>query len=195
MREIVAVENLSLDGVMQSPASPEEDPRDGFTAGGWAAGPLAADPAAAQASFRGNEDVTALLFGRRTYDQLVGFWLATAQPNPFTEVLRATPKHVATRSAAPLPHPNSSALEGDAVDAVRRLKAEGEGRIVVLGSGDLLRQLLAAGLVDELVLTVVPVVLGTGRRLFDGTPLTLQVRRHEAFPSGITVTRWRVVPA
>lgn len=195
MRAVVVVENLSLDGVMQSPASPEEDPSGGFTAGGWAVAPLAADPAAAQASFRGNEEVTALLFGRRTYDQLVGYWLSTAEPNPFTEVLRATPKHVATRSGAPLPHPSSTALEGDAVDAVRRLKAEGDGRVVVLGSGDLVRQLLAAGLVDELVLTVVPVVVGSGRRLFGDTPLRLQVRRHEAFPSGITVTRWAVLPA
>ena len=189
------VENLSLDGVMQSPASPEEDPSNGFTAGGWAAGPLGADPAAAQASFREDGEVVAMLFGRRTYDQLVGFWLTTTEPNPFTEVLRSTPKHVATRSGAPLPYPNSTALEGDAVEAVRRLKAEGDGRIVVLGSGDLVRQLLAAGLVDELVLTVVPVVLGSGARLFDGTPLSLAVRRHEAFPSGITVTRWAVAPA
>jgi len=192
MRTITVVENLSLDGVMQAPASPDEDRRGGFTAGGWAVGPLSADPAAAQASFGGSGQVVAMLFGRRTYDQLVGFWLSTPDPNPFSDVLRATPKHVATRSDDEPPHPNSVRLLGDAVDAVRALKQEGDGEIVVLGSGDLVRQLLAAGLVDELVLTVVPVVLGSGTRLFGDTPLRLEVRRHEAFPSGITVTRWAV---
>ena len=191
MRTITAVENLSLDGVMQSPSGPEEDPRNGFTAGGWAA-PLAADPAASQAVFGGSGRASAMLFGRRTYDQLVGFWLSTPDPNPFTEVLRSTPKYVATHRVDALPHPNSISLRGDALEGIRAAKAEGDGEIVVLGSGDLVRQLLAAGLVDELVLAVVPVVLGAGERLFGATPLTLTVRRHDAFPSGITVTRWAV---
>lgn len=192
MRTVTVVENVSLDGVMQAPASPEEDTRGGFTRGGWAATALAAEPAAAQAAFAGSGAVSAMLFGRRTYDQLVGFWLGTTEPNPFTEVLRTTPKLVATRSDDEPPHPNSVRLEGDAVDAVRAFLQEGDGEVVVLGSGDLVRQLLAAGLVDELVLTVVPVVLGSGTRLFGDAPLRLTVRRHEAFPSGITVTRWAV---
>jgi dihydrofolate reductase len=191
MRTITAVENLSLDGVMQSPSGPEEDARNGFTAGGWAS-PLAADPAASQAVFAGSGRTTAMLFGRRTYDQLVGFWLSTPDPNPFADVLRSTPKYVATHRDDVLPHPNSIRLEGDALDAIRAAKAEGDGDIVVLGSGDLVRQLLAAGLVDELVLAVVPVVIGSGERLFGTTPITLAVRKHDAFPSGITVTRWAV---
>ena len=133
-----------------------------------------------------------MLFGRRTYDQLVGFWLSTPFPNPFTDVLRSTPKYVATHRTDELPHPSSIRLEGDAVEAIRALLAEGEGEIVVLGSGDLVRQLLAAGLVDELVLAVAPVVVGSGTRLFGDTPLALDVVRHDAFPSGITVTRWAV---
>jgi dihydrofolate reductase len=78
------------------------------------------------------------------------------------------------------------------LDAIRAVKAEGDGEIVVLGSGDLVRQLLAAGLVDELVLAVVPVVVGSGTTLFGDTPLALDVVRHDAFPSGIAVTRWSV---
>jgi dihydrofolate reductase len=191
VRTITAVETLSLDGVMQSPSGPEEDPRGGFTRGGWAA-PLAEDPAAGQAVFSGSGRTSAMLFGRRTYDQLVGFWLSTPDLNPFTEVLRSTPKHVATHRDDVLPHPASIRLEGDALEAIRALKAEGEGEIVVLGSGDLVRQLLAAGLIDELVLAVVPVVVGSGAKLFGGTPLVLEVVRHDAFPSGITVTRWAV---
>lgn len=193
MRTITVVENLSLDGVMQSPASPEEDPSGGFTAGGWAAAPLAADPAAAMAAFAGGGATTAMLFGRRTYDQLVGHWLAAPEPNPFTAVIRDTPKFVATRSQDELPHPNTTRLPGDAVEGVRDLKAEGTGEVVVLGSGDLVRQLLSAGLVDHLVLTVLPVVVGSGMRFFGSTPMRLAVERHDAFPSGITVTRWSVV--
>jgi dihydrofolate reductase len=191
MRTITVVENLSLDGVMQSPTGPEEDPSNGFTAGGWAA-PLAADPAASHAVFSGSGRTSAMLFGRRTYDQLVGFWLSTPDPNPFTDLLRDTPKYVATHRPGALPHPNSNRLEGDVLDAIRAVKAEGDGEIVVLGSGDLVRQLLAAGLVDELVLAVVPVVVGSGTTLFGDTPLAVDVVRHDAFPSGIAVTRWSV---
>jgi dihydrofolate reductase len=185
------VETLSLDGVMQSPSGPDEDPSNGFTAGGWAA-PLGADPAAGQAVFAGSGRTSAMLFGRRTYDQLVGFWLSTPDPNPFTDVIRDTRKHVATHRTDPLPHPNSTRLEGDAIAAVRALKAEGEGDIAILGSGDLVRQLLAAGLIDVLQLAVVPVVVGSGARLFGDTPLAFDVVQHDAFPSGITVTRWAV---
>ncbi len=91
MGKLRAVEYLSLDGVMQSPGRPDEDTRDGFDLGGWASGPLGADPAAAQASM-GRPGSGALLFGHRTYDDLVGHWLGTDEPNPFTEIIRDTPE-------------------------------------------------------------------------------------------------------
>jgi dihydrofolate reductase len=191
MRKITAVENVSLDGVMQAPATPDEDTRNGFSRGGWASALLMADPAAAQAAFAGSGGTSAMLFGRRTYDQLVGYWLGTDQPNPFTEVLRTTPKFVAT-SNPELEHPNSHALEGDVVEAVTKLKNEGEGDIVILGSGMLVRTLAAANLIDEYALTVLPVVLGEGQRLFGATYAPLTVTTSFTSETGIVVATYAV---
>src|SRR5689334_1821444 len=120
MRSLVVVENVSLDGVMQAPGRPDEDERGGFRYGGWAGALLARDPEAVQAGMGGGGGGSAeMLFGRRTYLDVVGHWLSTPDPNPFTEILRDTTKHVATRTLTdPLPHPNSVRLEGDAVEAV-----------------------------------------------------------------------------
>jgi len=90
MTTLTAVEFLSLDGVMQAPGRPDEDPRGGFERGGWASEALARDPEAAHASMGDPSGTGAMLFGRRTYLDLVGHWLGTSDPNPFTEVLRET---------------------------------------------------------------------------------------------------------
>jgi dihydrofolate reductase len=196
MRNVVVVENVSLDGVMQAPGRPDEDERGGFRYGGWASDLLSRDPEAVQASLGTPGGSSEMLFGRRTYDDLVGHWLSTPDPNPFTEILRTTTKYVATRTLAePLDHPNSVRLDGDAVEAVRALKADGDGDLIVLGSGDLVRQLAAAGLVDVYQLTVLPVVLGSGTRLFGDTHAELEPISSQAFPSGIFVGRFRVVGA
>jgi dihydrofolate reductase len=193
MRNLVVVENLSLDGVMQAPGRADEDERGGFRYGGWAADILSRDSEAVQASIGDTGGSAEMLFGRRTYLDLVGHWLSTPDPNPFTEILRNATKYVASRTLTdPLPHPNSLRLNGDAVEAVRALKTEGEGDLVVLGSGDLVRQLAAAGLVDEYRLTVLPVVLGAGTRLFGDTHTELEPVSTQAFPSGIFVGRFRV---
>jgi dihydrofolate reductase len=196
MRSVVVVENVSLDGVMQAPGRPDEDDRGGFRYGGWASDLLSRDPQAVQASMGDTGASAEMLFGRRTYLDLVGHWLSTPDPNPFTEILRNTTKYVASRTLTdPLPHPNSVRLDGDAVEAVRALKEDGDGDLVVLGSGDLVRQLAAAGLVDVYQLTVLPVVLGAGTRLFGDTRTELESVSAQAFPSGIFVGRYRVVGA
>ncbi len=193
MRTLVVVENLSLDGVMQAPGREDEDERGGFAFGGWASRMLADDPEVVQASLGDSASGTGMLFGRRTYLDLVGHWLSTPDPNPFTEILRSTRKYVASRSLSePLPHPSSTLLAGDAVDAVQTLRADGECELVVLGSGDLVRQLAAAGLVDEYQLTILPVVLGVGTRLFGDTHTELEPIRTQAFGSGAVVARYRV---
>jgi dihydrofolate reductase len=194
MSRIVVVENVSLDGVMQSPAGPEEDPSDGFVHGGWAMELLAKDPEAAQASMSGQAGTTtAMLFGRRSYEEVVGHWLSVTDPNPFTGILRDTTKYVASRTLdEPLPYPNSVLLAGDAVDTVPAVKAEGEGDIVVLGSGALVRDLAAAGLVDAYVLTILPVVLGSGARLFGDTYAPMTVTRSFTSPTGIVVATYEV---
>ena len=193
MHTLVAVENVSLDGVMQGPARADEDTRGGFTAGGWAVPFMARDPEAAMASMEGMGETAAMLFGRFSYEDMCGYWLNTSDPNPYSEIFRSTTKYVASRTLSePLEYPSSRLLRGDAVEAVRVLKEQGDGAIVVLGSGDLVRQLLAAGLVDELVLSTVPVVLGQGATLFGDTPVTLEAARVRAFDSGITVGHYRV---
>jgi dihydrofolate reductase len=194
MRRLVAVENVSLDGVMQAPGRPDEDTRGGFAHGGWAVDLMTKDPEAAQASMSGRGNTNAMLFGRRTYLDLVGHWLTTTEPNPFTEIIRDTQKYVASRTLSePLPHPNSALLAGDAVDAVASLKADGNGDIVVLGSGALVRDLAAAGLVDAYVLTILPVVLGSGTRLFGDTFAPLRVASSFTSPTGIVVATYDVL--
>ena len=193
MRTLVAVENVSLDGVMQSPGRPDEDTRGGFTRGGWAATALAADPVAASASMEGRSSTSGLVLGRWTYLDLLGHWTSTAEPNPFVDILLRTPKHVASRTLTdPLPFPSTSLLGEDPVEGVRRLKAEGEGDLVLLGSGLLVRALAAADLVDSYVLTVVPVVLGSGTRLFDGRYTELDVVRTVTSPTGVVVGTYAV---
>jgi dihydrofolate reductase len=195
MGTIVVVENVSLDGVMQSPGRPDEDTRGEFDRGGWAARWLARDPEAAQASMSGQAATAALLFGRRTYLDLVGHWLSTSEPNPFADILRATPKYVVSRTLPePLPHPNSFLLP-DAGPAVAALRARTEGQIVVLGSGQLVRALASAGLVDEYLLTTVPVVLGRGTRLFADTYAELEVVQSTTSRTGVVVATYRVVEA
>src|SRR6202048_427219 len=165
MSRIVAFTSLTLDGVMQAPGRPDEDRRGGFEHGGWAT-PSADSVLGSLAAERG-ADTGALLFGRRTYEDFSGVWPKRADDNPFTAVLNNTQKYVAsTTLREPLPWINSTLLKGDAAEAVARLKAQTGKDVVVLGSGILLQSLMRRNLVDEFVLLIHPLVLGSGRRLF-----------------------------
>jgi dihydrofolate reductase len=158
--------SMSLDGVIQAPGRPDEDTRGGFRHGGWAA-PYA-DPVMGELAAEGMARTGGLLFGRRTYEDFAGFWPNQPEPNPFTEHLNATRKYVASRTLEePLPWQNSTLLEGDATEAVPRLKEEVDGDIVILGSGELVRSLMRADLIDGYTLLIHPLVIGSGRRLFD----------------------------
>jgi dihydrofolate reductase len=189
MSKLVVTNHLTLDGVMQSPASPDEDTRDGFAGGGWAAPRAAADSDEVMGRVIG-EDMArggSLLLGRRTYEHFYGFWPHQTD-NPFTEVLNESQKYVASRTLEePLPWENSTLLGGDVADAVTRLKEQPGNNIVVLGSGDLLQTLMRHQLVDEYLLMIHPVVLGSGRRMFpDGTAFT-NLRLLESLPTGTGV--------
>ena len=170
MRQIVVTNNVTLDGVMQAPGRPDEDRRGGFRHGGWA-GPYN-DSVKGAMMGRGMAREVVLLFGRRTYEDFYGVWPHRTD-NPFTEVLNRTTKYVAsTTLREPLPWENSVLLEGDAADAVARLKEEPGPDFSILGSGELIRSLRRRDLIDRYVLLVHPLTLGTGRRLFDdGDPL------------------------
>jgi len=161
MSKVVVFTNLTLDGVMQAPGRPDEDRRGGFEHGGWAT------PYAAMAQ-AGNSmaNTGALLLGRRTYEDFYAVW-PNRTDNPYTAVLNNTQKYVAsTTLEEPLPWINSTLLKGDAAEAVARLKEEPGKDLVVMGSGELVQSLMRGNLVDEYVLLIHPLVLGSGRRLF-----------------------------
>jgi dihydrofolate reductase len=166
MSKVVVVNSLTLDGVMQAPGRADEDPRGGFEHGGWAL-PYNDSVMGRVMGERMAAHTGALLLGRRTYEDFHAFW-PNQTDNPFTEVLDNTQKYVASRTLEePLPWRNSTLLEGDAAEAVARIKQEQPGRdLVVLGSGELLQSLMRHNLVDEYLLLLHPLVLGSGRRLF-----------------------------
>jgi dihydrofolate reductase len=162
---LTVVNHLTLDGVMQAPAAADEDPRSGFAHGGWAAANV--DPVMNRVlGERMSGGGGALLLGRRTYEQFYGYW-PEQKDNPFTEVLNHTQKYVAsTTLKEPLPWQNSTLLAGDAVEAVAALKEQQDTDATILGSGVLIQSLMRRDLIDEFLLMIHPVVLGSGRRLF-----------------------------
>jgi len=192
MRKLIAVENVSLDGVMQAPRRPDEDLRGGFEHGGWAV-PYP-DAVAGQAMAEGMADAGPMLFGRRTYIDFFNVWPKRAN-NPYTEVLNDGQKYVASTTLSnPLPWQNSTLIAGDVPAAVARLKAEAGKDLVVLGSGELLRSLMQHHLVDEYVLLIHPVVLGSGRRLFPDAGAFEKLELVKAIPTttGVVIGTYRV---
>ena len=164
MRRVVVIINVTLDGVMQAPGRPDEDTRGGFEHGGWAVMPNS-DPVIGSAMGERMAQSGGLLLGRRTYEDVLSYW--NTQDSPFKEALNDAPKYVASRTLRePLPWPNSTLLEGDAADAVAVLKQEPGNDLHIMGSGELVQSLMARDLIDEYMLLIHPLVLGSGRRLF-----------------------------
>lgn len=190
MGKVTVVNNLTLDGVLQSPGRPDEDTRGDFLHGGWGAEyqdeVIARKMGERMASARGS-----LLLGRRTYQDFEAFWPNRAD-NPFTEHLNRVTKYVASRTLRePLPWQNSILLEGDAGDAVARLKQHDDQDLTILGSGNLQETLMRRSLIDEYVLLIYPLVLGTGRRLFpDGQLLKLRLVESLGSPSGVLLATY-----
>lgn len=164
MGMIEVVNHISLDGVTQGLGRADEDTRGGFEHGGW--GTAYADEVMGRTLMAGAEQTAGLLFGRRTYQDFFDYWPQQTD-NPYTEVLNQARKYVASRTLSePLPWQNSIVLRGDLGSALSSLKAEVDGTLVVLGSGELVRSLTALGLVDRFVIVINPLLLGQGRRLF-----------------------------
>jgi dihydrofolate reductase len=191
---IVVVESVTLDGVMQAPGRPDEDPRGGFEHGGWAAPYTDAvmGRAMAERMARGGS----LLLGRRTYEDFAGYWPHQTD-NPFTEVLDRRQKYVAsTTLSEPLPWRNSTLLSGDAVDAVARLHEQPGEDLGVLGSGELVGRLIERGLIDEYLLLIHPLVLGSGRRLFpDGAFAALRLVDSSTTTTGVIIATYHPTAA
>ena len=191
MSRIVVMENLSLDGVMQAPGRADEDLRGGFAHGGWAM-PYQ-DAVKGKIMAGGMANVGPLLFGRRTYEDFYKVW-PNRTDNPFTAVLDNAQKYVASTSLAePLPWQNSTLLTGDVMDAVARLKEQPGKDILVMGSGELVRSLIRRNLVDDYVLLIHPLVLGSGRRLFadDGALAALRLIDSQATTTGVVIATYR----
>jgi dihydrofolate reductase len=193
MAKIGVFNHLSLDGVMQAPAHPDEDTRDGFGKGGWAAG--RDDEVLGRKIGEGMSAEGALLLGRRTYEHFHSFWPHQTD-NPFTEALNRSTKYVAsTTLSEPLPWENSVLLGDDVPAAVAEMKARETPDIVILGSGELIQSLLPYGLIDEYILLTHPVVLGSGRRMFadGGAPADLKLAEAIPTTTGVIIATYRAV--
>lgn len=191
MRRVGLTNNLTLDGVMQAPGGKEEDVRDGFAHGGWAA-PYN-DAVKGQIMGQGIAKQPALLFGRRTYEHFYKVWPGR-KDNPFTDVLDNAQKYVASRTLTePLPWKNSTLLRGDAADAIATLKQQPGSDLMILGSGELVRSLLRRDLIDDMVLVIHPLVLGSGRRMFgdDGTVATFRLVESVPTTTGVIIATYR----
>jgi dihydrofolate reductase len=190
MAKILVANHVTLDGVMQAPARPDEDTRDGFAHGGW--GTARNDELmAAKIGERMTGD-RAFLFGRRTYEDFYAVW-PNRPGNPFSEALTNTTKYVTSRSLAePLPWDNSILLSGDAAERVAELKQQREGTLTMFGSGELIGALIAADLIDEYLLITHPIVLGSGRRLFgDGHSSELKLIDAVTTSKGVVIAAYR----
>ena len=189
--KVIVMNSLTLDGVMQAPGSADEDTRDGFAHGGWA-GPYGDEAMIAKMGERMAGD-RAFLFGRRTYEQLLASW--NARGGPFKQALNAAPKYVASNDpATKLGWPNSTLLHGDVPGTVAKLKEGSRTNLVIMGSGVLVASLMAADLIDEYLLTIMPLVLGSGRRLFTGgTQASLRLVESSTTPKGVLIAIYEPV--
>jgi dihydrofolate reductase len=192
MRKLIASTFVSLDGVMQAPGAPQEDPTGGFSLGGWTFNywDEAMDPATA--GFDGHD--RELVLGRRTYEIFEAYWPFQPEGDPTARTLNAARKHVASRTLKTLEWNNSTLLHGDAVQAVRALKAEPGPDLQIIGSGKLIQALQAAGLIDEYHVWTFPVVLGRGKRLFEPTAKPAALRLVGSSVSGTGVVMSTYVP-
>lgn len=188
MKKLVVGTFLTLDGVMQAPGGPEEDTEGGFTHGGWqmpyldaAAGKIIGEQIAA---------TDALLLGRITYEIFAAYWPNAPKDELIAKTLNSIPKYVWSRTLDKVEWNNSTLIKGDMDEEVNRLKRQpGSGILSVIGSGRLAQSLMQHGLVDEFVLWIHPLVLGSGKRLFvDGIiPLNLKLVDTKRTGSGIVV--------
>jgi dihydrofolate reductase len=193
MRRIVAMNHVTLDGIIQSGGGPDEDPSGGFTHGGWTVPFRSADGGAAVREIMSRE--FDLLLGRRTYEIWAAFWpYAGAAASPIANAMNKATKYVVTNSLDSFDWVNTQRISGDAVEEVRRLKASEGPDLHLWGSSKLLQTLMAAQLADEFLVFVYPVVLGKGKRLFEaGVPpfgLTLVESRRTSM--GILLNTYRL---
>jgi dihydrofolate reductase len=192
MAKLTITTFLSLDGVMQAPGGPQEDPRGGFAHGGWLVPHF--DDGLGQFMSSVFERPSAFVLGRFTYDTFAAHWPRITDPNDIVATrLNTLPKYVASRSQQNLSWNNSRQLSTDLVAAIADLKRTSTGELQVHGSAGLAQTLIAHDLIDEYNLITFPVVLGTGKRLFEqGVPAsTLTLLTHQTTKKGVQVASYK----
>jgi dihydrofolate reductase len=193
MRKLIASTFVSLDGVMQAPGGPEEDPTGGFAFGGWTFSYWDEVMGRTMNGFDGKD--RELLLGRRTYEIFDAYWPYQPADSPIAQTLNAARKHVASRTLRDVHWNNATLLQGDVVAAVSALKSEAGQDLQIIGSGNLIQTLRAASLIDEYNVWTFPVVLGRGKRLFEaGTKAGgLRLATSQASATGVVMSTY--VPA
>lgn len=190
MRKLIASMFASLDGIMQAPGGPEEDPTGGFAFGGWMFGFRDASMDISAAGFDGKD--RELVLGRRTYEIFEAYWPYQREDNPIARTLNAARKYVASRTLTMLHWNNSTLLRGDVISAIIALKAQSGLDLQIIGSGNLIQTLQGASLIDEYNVWTFPVVLGRGKRLFGETakPSALRLIRSRVSNTGVVMSAY-----
>ena len=193
MRKLIASTFTSLDGVMQAPGGPDEDPTENFTLGGWTSAFWDEAMDLSAAGFDGKD--RELVLGRKTYEIFEGYWPYQTEDNPIARTFNAAKKHVASRTLKSLRWNNSSVLGGDVVSAITALKGQPGHDLQIIGSGNLIQTLQVASLIDEYHVWTYPVVLGRGKRLFEkgARPCALRLVASKVSASGVVMSTY--VPA
>jgi dihydrofolate reductase len=186
MRKLAVNTYMSLDGVMQSPGGPDEDPTGGFTLGGWAANYFDDEMLAQVARAAPYE----LLLGRGTYEIFAAHW--PYDEGPIADHLNGTRKHVASTTLDRVDWNNSTLISGGVAEYVEALKREEGPEIQVHGSPGLIQTLLEHDLIDEFRMWIFPVALGTGKRLFGGgtSPAALRLVDSSVSKTGVTINTY-----
>ena len=191
MRKIIVLSFISLDGVMQAPGGPEEDPTGGFEHEGWVVG--YSDDFLLNVMIKQTSKTFDLLLGRKTYEIFAAHWpYVNADQDPFAAKLNNAKKYVASKTMTKLDWTNSELIKGDVPEGIKRIKEQDGPEIQVHGSSNLVQTLLKHDLVDELWLKIFPVTLGTGKRLFaEGTiPAGFRLLENGISPSGVIVANY-----
>jgi dihydrofolate reductase len=188
MRKIIAATFVSLDGVMQAPGGPEEDPVGGFKFGGWTFHYF--DEVAGGAMEELFSKPFDLLLGRRTYDIFAAYW--PYQNDAIADVFNPATKYVATHRPDSLTWQNTQSLGPDIVARLKELKQEDGPDLLIQGSANLIQTLLANGLIDEMRLMIFPLVLGKGKRLFgdNAMPAAFKLVKSQASTTGVIMATY-----
>jgi dihydrofolate reductase len=187
MRKLTLTQFITLDGVVQSPGGPDEDPSGGFAKGGWLP-PFADNPLFGEVMGNRFAKVGGFVLGRKTYEIFAAFWPNIGDEDPTAAKLNHLPKYVASTTLGSSDWDHTTILGGDVVEAVTKLKEEDGDELQIHGSGRLAQTLMRHNLIDVYELLVFPVVLGEGKRLFEtGIDHSMRLADSRATDSGLVV--------